>query len=124
MIRRVDRQVAANLFLKLIYRYSQSNTQHIMENYYGDLSNSWWAHKFEFLDLSVGRLHGVQCQSQEQCRHSGDHAECVEVGIRNLCQCAAGYHFADEINLCVETKSEYLIFYSTYPNILNTFFLN
>jgi len=41
MILVINRQVVANLFSKLICRYSLSNTQHIMENYYGDLSNSW-----------------------------------------------------------------------------------
>lgn len=46
-----------------------------MENYCGDLSNSWLAHKFEFLDLSVGRAYGTQCQVPEQCMYSGDHAE-------------------------------------------------
>lgn len=81
-----------------------------MEIFFGDLSNSWLAHKFEFLDLSVGRQHGTQCQVQEQCMYSGDHAECVAVGIRNMCQCAAGYHFVDEIKLCMETKGECLLF--------------
>jgi len=81
-----------------------------MENYYGELSNSVWAHKFEFLDLSVGRMYGVQCQVPEQCRFSGDHAECVKVGNGILCQCAVGYHFVDEIKLCVENKGECLLF--------------
>jgi hypothetical protein len=92
-----------------------------MENYYRDLSNSWLAYKFEFFGLSVGREYGVQCQAPEQCMYSGDHAVCVQVGIRNMCQCAAGYHFVDEIKLCVQTEGECLLFYSTYPSIWNIF---
>lgn len=56
-------------------------------------------------ECKIGRLYGEQCQVPEQCRYSGDHAECVEVAPRYMCQCADGYHFANEINLCVETKA-------------------
>jgi len=55
-------------------------------------------------ECKIGRMYGNQCQVPEQCRFSGGHAECVQVGVRNLCLCAEGYHFVDEINLCVETK--------------------
>jgi len=55
-------------------------------------------------ECKIGRLYGAQCQVPEQCRYSGDYAECVEVSSRFLCQCAVGYHFANEINLCVKTK--------------------
>lgn len=79
------------------------------------------AHKFEFFGLSVGREYGVQCQVPEQCMYSGDHAECVEVGIRNMCQCAAGYHFADEINLCVQTQGECLLFVQNLSKYVNVF---
>jgi len=125
MIHVVDRQVVANLFWKLIYHNSQSNPQNIMENYYGNLrvSNSGWAHKFEFLGLSVGRMYGNQCQVPEQCRFSGGHAECVQVGVRNLCLCAEGYHFVDEINLCVETKGECLLFVQYISQYFKYFFL-
>jgi hypothetical protein len=55
-------------------------------------------------ECKIGRMYGVQCQVPEQCRFSGDHAECVKVGNGILCQCAVGYHFVDEIKLCVENK--------------------
>lgn len=80
------------------------------EYYHKNLSNGWLVHKFEFLHLSAGRLYGEQCQVPEQCMFSGDHAECIAVGNKNLCQCAAGYHFVDELNLCLETKGECLLF--------------
>jgi len=55
-------------------------------------------------ECKFGREYGSQCQAPEQCMYSGDHAVCVESGIRNLCRCAAGYHFVDEIKLCVQTE--------------------
>ncbi|KDR06585.1 hypothetical protein L798_03559 [Zootermopsis nevadensis] len=35
---------------------------------------------------------------------SGDNAVCAAVGNRNLCQCAVGHHFVDEIQLCSVTR--------------------
>lgn len=55
-------------------------------------------------ECKIGRLFGTQCQVQEQCRYSGDHAKCVPNGNRNMCQCAVDYHFVEEIDLCVQTK--------------------
>ncbi|XP_023702730.2 tenascin-like [Cryptotermes secundus] len=55
-------------------------------------------------ECRIGRLYGLQCQVPEQCRFSGEHAICTAVGNRNLCQCAAGHRFVDEIQLCSPIK--------------------
>jgi hypothetical protein len=56
--------------------------------------------------LFAGRTYGLQCQVPEQCMFSGQHAVCVGSGNRNLCQCATGYHFVEEVQLCSVTKGQ------------------
>ncbi|XP_069679083.1 prion-like-(Q/N-rich) domain-bearing protein 25 [Periplaneta americana] len=53
----------------------------------------------------AGRLStNNQCQVPEQCRLIGGHTRCIKVITWPTCECEVGYHFVDEIKICLKDK--------------------